>query len=107
MNRQNTHDCTDVGSTTWPHQHCPVSILDEGADVNTLEAHGSSALMYASYHGDTETVHLLLSHDATANTQDMNGITALMIAACLGFPEIIHLLLNYGADVSIQDNGNN
>ena len=77
------------------HTNIVQYLLDEGADVNTLDAHGSSALMYASYRGDTETVHLLLSHDATANTQDMNGITALMIAACLGFPEIIHLLLNY------------
>ena len=35
------------------HTNIVQYLLDEGADVNTLDASGSSALMYASYHGHT------------------------------------------------------
>ena len=59
------------------HTNIVQYLLDEGADVNKLDAYGSSALMYASSHGHTETVRLLLSYGADVNKQmTTDGCTA-------------------------------
>ena len=70
--------------------------------MNELDAHGSSALMYASYRGHTETVRLLLNYGADVNKQrTTDGYTALMFAS-RGHTETVHLLLSHDATVNTK-----
>ena len=56
-------------------------LLDHGADVNTKEAGGRTALMPATWQGDVDRVKLLLDRGADVNAKDGNGKTVLMMAA--------------------------
>lgn len=71
-------------------------LLAHGADVNKHLKRGQTALMIASYHGDTEMVRLLISKGADVNA-DCEGDTALNWAKQQGHSEIVRLLIAAGA----------
>ena len=76
-------------------------LLERGADINTKDKDGRTALMYAASAGCTETVKLLLDHGADINAKTKYGYrTALMLAAIGGHTETVKLLLERGADVN-------
>jgi ankyrin repeat protein len=72
-------------------------LLDKGADVNTKDNYGSTALMMASRDGRIEVVKLLLSKKADANAKDEDGDTALIKATNEGNTEMMDLLKSHGA----------
>jgi len=78
-------------------------LLEDGADVNTADANGTTALMSATYKGLEPVVKVLLAAGADVNTADANGKTALMIAADSGWPAIVDMLLAKGADLNKTD----
>ena len=71
-------------------------LLARGANVNKRLRRGQTALMFASYKGNTEMVKFLLSNGADP-TADCEDNTALHWAEEKGHPEIVNLLLAAGA----------
>ena len=67
-----------------------LSILTEGFDNDT-------ALIQASFAGETAVVKLLLSCEADIEHVNKSGNTALTEAIANGHPDIVSLLLKHGA----------
>ena len=79
-------------------------ILRKGADINTKNNIGGTALMLAAENGNTEIVNLLLDKGADINSKDKDGWGALIFAAQNGHTEIITLLLDKGVDINLKTN---
>ena len=76
-------------------------LLTEGADPNTQNDEGGTALMYAV--DSEEKTKLLLDHGANPNLRSGEGRTALVIAAGrAGCYPVVKLLLDKGADARIE-----
>ena len=73
------------------------STLRCGADMNSKDKCGQTALMEASWHGNKEIVELLIASGADVNAKDNEGATALMRASHLRNNDIIELLKKHGA----------
>jgi ankyrin repeat protein len=72
-----------------------------GADVNSAEGDGTTALHWAADRGDLELVKMLLRAGANIRaTTRLGGFTPLLMAARNGNAAIIEALLNAGADVN-------
>ena len=78
-------------------------LIDQGVDVNQLEANGDAPLIMAAYKGYSEIVEMLLKAgaDVTAVDPGMKA-TALHAAAYAGRTEAARLLIEYGIDVDAQ-----
>ena len=77
-------------------------LLDRGADVNSANQDGSTALMWAA--GDLDKVGLLLEKGARVDAWTRLGRTPLLIAATYaGNAAVVRLLLEHGARVADQD----
>jgi ankyrin repeat protein len=75
-------------------------LLDGGADPNTANAEGTTALMWAATRG-MAFVRLLLDRGANPNARDGEGFTSLMFAAGhSGDRDVVRLLLDAGAEVN-------
>ena len=78
-------------------------LLSRGADANSRDNDGRTALWYASISENTGLIALLLKHGADVNTRDNTGRTALMHAADLCYTWDVQALLNAGADPTVAD----
>jgi ankyrin repeat protein len=77
-------------------------LIDRGADVNTQNAFGSTALLWSV--ADPAKLRLLLNRGAQANTVARSGRTALIVAAFTNpSAEVVKLLLAKGAKVDVMD----
>ena len=74
-----------------------------GADLNSLDPQGQTALGRAALQGDRDLVQTLIDSGADINGPDLQGITPLASAVYGGHSELVSLLLEAGADVSVQD----
>ena len=63
---------------------------------------GTTALIFASFKGHTEIVHLLLLNGSEPNMASFKGNTALIAASQEGYTEIVLLLLEAGADPNVS-----
>ena len=80
------------------------ALLQAGADVNSPYDYGFTALMGASYKGNTDSVKLLLAQpDIKLDATSEDGDTALMAAAEQGHAAIVEMLVKAGADVRKTD----
>ena len=77
--------------------------LEAGADVNSPDAEGHTALMFAAFNGHSEIVLTLLDHSAGVDRRDLMGRTALLYAATGPFPETVKILLDKGAKPNVVD----
>ena len=68
------------------------ALLDAGANPETRDEAGRTALMLAASEGHYETVVALLDRGVNRNAQDENGLTALMMAERDGRDAIVELL---------------
>lgn len=73
--------------------------LDKGADPNTFNIQGHTALMVAASFGHEDIVELLLEWGALPNKVSNTGDTALGSAAARGYEGIVFKLLARGAGV--------
>ncbi len=78
--------------------------LSNGADVNSCDEHGLTALMLASYAGNLEMVKALVSAGANVNLYDQHGWSPLTKAVYnaelrKGFADVAQFLIDSGADV--------
>ena len=82
-------------------------LLDHGgtAQVNPTADGETSALMLASYHGNSEIVKMLLEKGAKVNLHNENEVFALTLAAGQGNVEVVKELLERRADVNLKGKG--
>jgi ankyrin repeat protein len=79
------------------------SLLNAGADPNTLSESGETILMTAAYTGKPEVVSLLLANGALVDARDPDfKQTALMIAVREGQSAVVDLLIRHGAEVDAR-----
>jgi hypothetical protein len=79
------------------------ALLEAGADVNSRHD-GFTALFWASYRGNRNSVKLLLAQPGIKLDEiTVDGFTALMAAAEHGHAEILEMLLKAGANVRIAN----
>ena len=83
-------------------------LIDKGANVNSKDKNGSTALMLATSYdsgSNAELIKLLLSKGADANVANKEGSTALMVAITSKTSDnadVVKLLLEKGADVNAK-----
>ena len=77
-------------------------LLKRGADVNTQQADGATALQWAAYRGDSKLAELLLKAGAKPGLANRDGATPLWLAAARGDAAVIQALLKVGADANEQ-----
>lgn len=80
-------------------------LLAQGADVNSRDRHGQTALMLAAHAGHRELAEILIAHHADLNATAKFGLSALMLAIVAGHAEIASLLAQSGADLSLRGSG--
>ncbi|KAK3579218.1 hypothetical protein CHS0354_022764 [Potamilus streckersoni] len=79
-------------------------LLDRGADINTANVDGLTALHQACIDDNLDMVEFLVDNGADVNACDNEGWTALHATASCGFTEIARYLLEMGASVSAVNN---
>ena len=76
-------------------------LVAEGADVNTPQGDGTTALHWAAENGDTAILEILLYGGANTEAVTRNGeFTALHLASARGMSSTVGMLLEVGADVN-------
>ncbi|XP_052751336.1 protein phosphatase 1 regulatory subunit 12B isoform X2 [Galleria mellonella] len=75
-------------------------LLKMGADINTANVDGLTALHQACIDDNLDMVEFLISHGADVNRRDNEGWTPLHATASCGFLSIARYLLENGADVA-------
>ena len=75
-------------------------LLRQGADVNSAQADGATALHWAAYREDIATARQLLAAGARPDAVNRPGMTPLALASIAGNGELIELLVNAGAAVN-------
>jgi len=85
------------------------SLIDQGADPNTQDKKGMTALLYAARGGHTEVAELLISKGADLTVAEPGAhLTALHFCALRGHHDIAEALIAKGADMDAEDKtGNN
>lgn len=73
-------------------------LLAKKADVNTAQADGATALHWAVYRDNPETVKKLIKAGANVSARNRTGITPLILAAQNGNANVLRLLIAAGAD---------
>src|SRR4051812_10868373 len=74
------------------------ALIEKHADVNAPQVDGTTALQWAVYQDDAETVDLLVRAGANVKAANRYGITPLTLACTNGNAAIVKLLLKAGAD---------
>ncbi|BFF98257.1 protein phosphatase 1 regulatory subunit 12A [Drosophila madeirensis] len=77
-----------------------IQLLDQGADINTANVDGLTALHQACIDDNLDMVEFLVERGADINRQDNEGWTPLHATASCGFVSIARYLVENGADVA-------
>ncbi len=82
---------------------CMKTLISYGADLNITEANGATALHGAVYHGNLESVKILMEAGADPNKQDNFGNTPLSLAKKTNNTSILALLSSNNFDISNKE----
>ena len=83
------------------------ALLDAGADVDSPNADGQTALMVVARGGNTAAAELLIERGADVNAREQRkGQTALMWAVAQSHPAMVELLIEHGAEVDARSTVN-
>ena len=81
-------------------------LVTAGAGVRVACNFGNTCLIFAAYHGHTETVRYLLGlEDVDVNHAANDGWSPLVCAARQKHPDVIQVLIAAGADIEARDKG--
>ncbi len=81
-----------------------MSLIERGADVNTVNKWNESPLTKAAYRGFFDIVKILIENGADVNLKTKNGHTALTLAAYQGHTNIVKVLIENGARINSATN---
>ncbi|KAL8678802.1 MAG: hypothetical protein Q9224_007084, partial [Gallowayella concinna] len=104
---------TSTTTSNWPALHQAAykgddkevrRLLEEGADLNSIDDEGETALHQAAWRGNDIVTSMLLKTAFPFDAQDDTGQTSLHHAASTGSSRVVQLLLDKGADPTIKDN---
>lgn len=76
------------------------TLLDDGAEVNAVQADGMTALHWAVFHDEVEIAKRLLAAGANAKAENRYGVTPLALACTNGSELLVQMLLDAGADTN-------
>jgi ankyrin repeat protein len=94
-------DTATVADAAEHRNHALVKeLLAKGADVNTAQVDGMTALHWAVFNDDAETAGLLVRSRANVNATNRYGVPPLFIACTNGNATVVRLLLDAGADAN-------
>jgi ankyrin repeat protein len=79
--------------------------IRSGADVNSRNRRGQTALMLAATRGDGVLTKLLIYHGADLNVTTKYRLSALMLAVVNNHEEVVRLLCEAGADLELTGTG--
>jgi ankyrin repeat protein len=82
-------------------------LIAEGANVETTDSYGRTALDVATAFGQTDVVKILVAAGANVNAGAGSRKTPLHIAAASGRTDIVKVLLDAGARVDVADQDGN
>jgi ankyrin repeat protein len=82
-----------------------LALIRAGADVNSADDNGDTALIIAATESSDEVFQTLVERGANPNARGLNGETALHYVAMNGLLDRAKLLLNHGADPTIRNSG--
>jgi ankyrin repeat protein len=92
---------SDVADAAMRHDSATLRrLVQGGADVNSPQADGATALHWAAYHRDADSAKLLLAAGANASAANREGSTPMWLAASQGDATMIATLLEGGADAN-------
>jgi ankyrin repeat protein len=74
------------------------TLLQQKADVNAIQIDGATALHWAVYNNDVETLDALIGAGAKIDIKNREGVTPLQMASQFGDAKIVDKLLKAGAD---------
>lgn len=77
-------------------------LLEEGADVSSVDKNGCTALHVAARNGHGQVVSQLIQAGVNVNYVHKNGFSALHVAAIKGHDRIVEQLLEYRAQLMIE-----
>jgi ankyrin repeat protein len=78
-------------------------LLEAGANADSPNADGQTALLTVARTGNVEAAELLIKHGATVDARErFGGQTALMWAAARRHPQMIQFLVSKGADINAR-----
>ena len=81
------------------------TLVTEGADINSKDAHGHYPLHCAMRGSQRKIVEFLVAEGANVNAKDLRNITALHDASAMGQKDIAEMLIGKGADVNARSRG--
>lgn len=81
-----------------------LKLMFAGADINTKNICGNTALIWAAIKGYEKLIEILLTYKANVNAKDNYGINALIWAAIKCNKNIAKMLIDAKADVDTKDN---
>ncbi len=81
------------------------ALLDAGADIDSLDRYGQTALMLAAVNGRAEAVDCLIRRGAALDVAAKYNLSALMLAIVSGHEAVALRLARAGADVSRTGSG--
>ena len=86
------------------HVAITIYLLAQGAKVDATDSQGNTALLYAAFGGQQDTVKALLEAGANVEATNSGGRRPLMSAAKTGQTEIVKMLLAHHADINSDNN---
>ncbi|XP_050732505.1 protein phosphatase 1 regulatory subunit 12A-like isoform X15 [Eriocheir sinensis] len=81
-----------------------IRLLEKGADIDTANVDGLTALHAACIDDNLDMVEFLVDQGTDVNRGDMEGWTPLHATASCGFNSIAKFLIDRGADLSLVNN---